>query len=269
MQSAQATPAVSLIPESKPPVSGGTSAGVSKGLHGGDDKARYGTFSMHLRPVIIPGLELARKIADAQIPTETPGIGEAIECYLSNVIDSNTFDCWMELSSAVKSEWQSVAYSRRERPKGEELSFARNRELLSPYQYFAKLRENGVLDTEDMKIFDNLRHNVPGPSDLVRFAVRHVFEPDLLAKFNFNGERDKGAFRLDAYHHTAGLDYPIFTGPLREVVESVTGKSADDLAADYTNRGLPEPTWAHAYWWSHWILPAASQGYQFYFRLDP
>jgi len=115
----------------------------------------------------------------------------------------------------------------------------------------------------------NLRYDIPGPSDLVRFSVRHVWEPDLLAALGYDKEFP-GAV-IDVWHAMKGLDYPLFTGgQFTDQLDKVGGEGyAAKLAAKYALEGVSEPTWAKAYWWSHWVLPSPGQGYEMMFRLRP
>lgn len=163
--------------------------------------------------------------------------------------------------------WTTVFESQVEVPSTGELLTLLNRGTISPIEFATYLQQAGSFRQDLLPLYSALRYEVPGPADLVRFAVRHVFEPDLIAHFGYNDE-----YRpvLDAFHAAQGVTYPIFSGPLANVVtdtERAAGLAPGSFLASYAQAGLAEPTWAQAYWWSHWILPSPSQGYEMVQRL--
>lgn len=247
---------------------------VLKALVGALSKIRAGTDAVIWLTIDISFVlsllnDILNYIGHYACPVKIPEMSAVIHAYMGGTVDERLIRCWSAMHGY---DWDTLfpaIYAERRKPEPGELAEIRNREYITEDKYDEQLRMLGFLSDSERAGIRALKYNVPGPSDLVRFAVRHVFEPDLLEKFGFNDERDRGAFRLDAYHHTAGLDYPIFSGPLKAVVESVTGIASDALAADYTARGLPEPTWAHAHWWAHWIIPPQSWAADARFRLDP
>lgn len=166
-----------------------------------------------------------------------------------------------------------------------------NRKYIDEATYQLWLTRNGFHRDDVREQVAKMRFEVPGPSDLVRFAVRHVFEPDLIARFAFNDERNP---ILDFFHQTAGINYNIFSGPLAETIvkmyqeEQEVRDAVHDLAVRmkvpdppganavpdwldslYVGLGLPKPTWAMAYWWSHWVWPSPTMGYRMFQRFRP
>lgn len=144
-----------------------------------------------------------------------------------------------------------------------------NRQLYGDDQVREGLRRWGFYGDTVRADMANLRYEIPSSSDLVRFSVRHVFEPELIAYLGYNDE-----FRpiLDLWHRFQGLNYPIFSGPFGEQVtkfETQVGVPPGSFLQSYLAAGLPDPTWAQAFWWSHWVLPSPSQGYLAWFRLNP
>lgn len=175
----------------------------------------------------------------------------------------------VEAGNKRRALWNQVVYSQQELPTVGELGVLRNRGLLDDARYDQSLRRKGFVSLGVREEVGNLRFELPGPSDLVRFAVRHVFEPELVKYLTYPAERDRGPFLLDIFHQASGINYPIFSGPLAPTVQMVTGKPPEEFVRLYADAGLPEPTWADAYWWSHWVLPSATQGYEMLFRLRP
>src|SRR5262249_11462725 len=156
----------------------------------------------------------------------------------------------------------------KERPTVGELFEIVNRELQPDAQLDNRLQIYGYYDGPIRREIVNLRYDIPGPADLVRFSVRHVWEPDLLANIGYD-EEFPGAV-IDYWHAAKGLDYPLFTGPFKDYLDKALGEenATFALANRYAELGISEPTWARAYWWSHWVLPAPGQFFSMLIRLD-
>lgn len=165
--------------------------------------------------------------------------------------------------------WNRAYWAMQELPTVDESFTLANRGLLTDKDLDVALRRRGFYSPTVRRALENLRYEIPGSSDLVRFSVRHVFEPDLIERLGYNAE-----FRpiLDMWHRFQGLNYKIFTGPFAEQVnnfEREVGLPAGAFIESYAAHGLADPTWAQAFWWSHWVLPSPTQGYEMYFRLRP
>lgn len=165
--------------------------------------------------------------------------------------------------------WTQAYYATMELPSSTELFTLTNRGLLSEEGLDQGLRRLGFYSATIRANMANLRHEIPGSSDLVRFSVRHVFEPDLIERLGYNDE-----FRpiLDFWHRLQGLNYPLFSGPFQRQIaefEQSRGLEPGSFLRSYAAVGLEDPTWAQAFWWSHWIVPSAGQAYEMYFRLRP
>lgn len=93
----------------------------------------------------------------------------------------------------------------------------------------------------------NLRWEIPGPSDLVRFAVRHVFEPDLVKKFGFNDEINPDFL---SWHEKQGF------GQKFDIHHPQLGDWKD-------------ATWAQAHWWAHWVWPSPDMAFRMFQRFRP
>lgn len=165
--------------------------------------------------------------------------------------------------------WNAIWESHKHYPETGQWLRVANRQLLNPDDTKKGLRRLGYYDQVTLDQVQNLQYEVPGPADLVRFSVRHVFEPDLIRDLGYNEE-----FRpiLDLWHRLQGVDYPLYTGPFAEQVaryEEQVGLPAGSILQSYVDAGIPEPTWARSYWWSHWVLPSPTQGYLMWQRLNP
>lgn len=165
--------------------------------------------------------------------------------------------------------WKQAYYAKQTLPTEKEFLEIANRQFWTDGRVNDGLKRYGYYADSNRQFVTNLRYDIPGPADLVRFSVRHVWEPDLLAKIGYDTEFP-GAI-IDVWHAMKGLDYPLFTGPFASQIDQMTGRQggAAELAARYAADGISEPTWARAYWWSHWVLPSPGQFFQALIRLDP
>jgi len=128
--------------------------------------------------------------------------------------------------------------------------------LLTPYEYISLFRRRGMYSVNGKLVppkdyavlYDYLKRQgfseyqifnllwateaVPSPSDLVRFAVREVYTPEIIEKY----------------------------GQMQELPPKFL-EEAEKV-------GMSEE-YAKAYWAAHWELPSASQGYEMLWRLSP
>lgn len=123
----------------------------------------------------------------------------------------------------------------------------RNREVIDDDELQDYLGRLGYRRDDEKVRLASLRFEIPGPSDLVRFAVRHVFEPSLAAKFGFNAEISDDFIE---WHKKQGF------GQQFTITDPVT-KDKFDI------------NWAQAHWWAHWVWPAPTQAYTMLHRLRP
>lgn len=172
-------------------------------------------------------------------------------------------------AAGLSAVWTAALQATSEQPTEVEMRAIANRNLWPDQQVVNVLGRYGYYFPTWTKDVANLRYDIPGPSDLVRFSVRHVWEPDILSRLGYDAEFPGKI--IDYWHAAKGLDYPLFTGPFKAQIEQLTaGEGGVEAWVNaYAGSGLDEPTWAKAYWWSHWILPSPQQACQMWFRLDP
>lgn len=168
--------------------------------------------------------------------------------------------------SWIQEIWNQHYFAQQELPGPTESFVLTNRGLFTESNLDRILERQGYSDPRIRAALANLRYEIPGSSDLVRFSVRHVFEPDLIERLGYNDE-----FRpiLDFWHRLQGLNYPLFSGPFQQQIaefERARGLQPGAFLESYAARGLEDPTWAQAFWWSHWVVPSASQAYEMFFR---
>lgn len=167
----------------------------------------------------------------------------------------------------LRQAWNAIYYAGQELPPQAELREIANRQLWAPGVLEKRLQQYGYYTASTRDWVGNLRFDIPGPADLVRFSVRHFWEPDLLKQFGYADEFPGEI--IDVWHAMKGLDYPLFTGPFESQINQIYGfpEAAQNLANYYENSVGSEPTWAKAYWYSHWVLPSPTQGYLMWQRL--
>jgi hypothetical protein len=95
-------------------------------------------------------------------------------------------------------------------------------------KYWDDLRQNGVSE-DRIELFKELAHIIPEVQDVIRFAVREVYTPEIAEQF--------GQFE----------DYPT-------------------LAEGDAGRAGIRPEDFRKYWAAHWDLPSPSQGFDMYHR---
>lgn len=250
----------------------------------------FNTFYVHgalhaAGEVIKPATRAAAQVANCALPNEIPTTEVVIDLALKGWINKHelaTYACMngvpldllnefnivqnAAVTDATKNLWRKVFYAQQELPALHETLTLANRGRISDTQLDLALRRLGYYNETVRADLANLRFEVPGPSDLVRFAVRHVFEPDIVSALGFNDEYNG---TLDFFHRLQGLQYPIFSGPFAEQYRQFYDSLPPDKRINpstYARYQLEEPTWAQAYWWSHWVIPSPSQAYEMYFR---
>jgi hypothetical protein len=241
--------------------------------------------AMHLLPPVTNSLEYA---SNSVFPTEVPSVGELFHLAIHGWIDESALPGWCLLKGVSVNPaaglqdappsatygnfadiWNRVYYAHQELPTVTEYLKLSNRFLREDPEIVAGLRRWGYLGDETRKEVANLRYEIPTTADLVRFSIRHVFEPQQIVDFGFDDEFN---CTLDFWHKLQGLDYPIFTGPFAQQYAGFLGGCPPNqqvTAQSYQALDLEEPTWARAFWWAHWVLPSPSQGYLMWQRLNP
>jgi hypothetical protein len=246
--------------------------------------AFMGHAAMHAAGEALRGpLNAIKIVSHMAAPLEYPSASEIIDLHVRQFINTDQLQQGLRRvgvslditgsastpSGISNTLWTGVWFAAQRRQEGAELFEVANRFFWEEGELLAKLAQLGWYDDKTRAQEANLRYDIPGPADLVRFSVRHVWEPDLIASIGYD-EEFPGAV-IDVWHAMKGLDYKLFTGPFADQIAKYAGspKIGGSWPEAYALYGLEEPTWARAYWWSHWVLPSAGQGYEMMFRLDP
>jgi len=139
-------------------------------------------------------------------------------------------------------------------PSPDETLLMLNRELITSRcaDFLLHLQFDGELAISDA--FKELRFEIPGPSDLISFAVREAFDPLTIQAFGYHKE------------------IPNQIIPWMEK-QGYGGQVADALppgATDNFGNALVRPVyWFDMYWFAHWQLPSPTQGFEMLHRLYP
>jgi hypothetical protein len=201
-----------------------------------------------IRPIEIPGVgELLALLNAKQIGAQ--GLSGALRqhgVYLPHPAVPNSLLTDNEANVYGKL-WQKMVYLSMPRPSEEQLLVMLNRNPKLNLKVLESFRSKGWDADGWMDAWLDLAKEIPGSADLVRFAVRHVFEPDLVTAFGYNDELNP---QFEFWHAKQGFGYDL--PPL-------------------TNNGvtIEKWNWAQAFWWSHWVLPSPGQGYTMLQRLRP
>lgn len=122
-----------------------------------------------------------------------------------------------------------------------------NRKELSPAEADEFLKLAGLTEDKPREAFKKLANSIPGPADLVRFAVKEVWTRDVVDRFGYDAE------------------YPDIPAFREWMSRSGMGGTA---AIPELGAGQPE-SWAQAYWRAHWRTISPTQAYTMLHRLRP
>lgn len=139
-------------------------------------------------------------------------------------------------------------------PTPTEILLLSNRGLITDRAAKQLLFNNFSGEWELAKKWFTLRDQIPGPSDLINFAVRDCFFPDIVAAHQYSRELPVDILPWMKKQGLGGdVGIPLPAG------------STTTAGADTRTRAQ----WFDLYWWSHWQLPSISQGYTMLQRLYP
>lgn len=139
-------------------------------------------------------------------------------------------------------------------PTNDEASVMFNRELINKYTFDYIVRMNTGRSPAWAQLYDNMRFQIPGPSDLVAFAVRDCFSPDIVSTFEYAKELPTAILPWMKKQGLGG-DVGVRIPPNATTTEGRETRT--------------DAKWFDLYWWSHWALPSVGQGYEMLQRLYP
>lgn len=189
-----------------------------------------------IKAVIIPLMATLDKCIAYICPENIPSIQEAIQLYLTDQIDLSHCQCLVELNGGVWSEFKPLIQANRQRLDGFQTVQMWRRNLITETERDEALRGLGFIDQYDQIALVELTRFVPGPSDLIRFMMRDVEDPNVIVPFELDKE---------------------FTDKFIGLVEQQAGY-----------QGIDRDTMLR-YWRAHWQWPSNTQLYEMLHRLRP
>jgi hypothetical protein len=143
-------------------------------------------------------------------------------------IDEETFYSLMRLNGFSRDNATLLFHSQARVMDADALVSALWRGIITEAEYYEKMHALGFTREEAEK-YERVSRYFPGPADLVRFAVREVYTPEVRAKY--------------------GMDEDLPPQFLEEAKKA----------------GMTEEQ-ARNYWAAHWVLPSLSEGYEMLHR---
>lgn len=132
-------------------------------------------------------------------------------------------------------------------PTPGELLVALNRNLVNEDKARAWLRHQGMTGQVELDTMLSLRHQIPGSSDLIRYAVREGWDQATVDRFQYDDE---------------------FPQQLQYWMER-QGYGQDARTPQEILQRRPPVAWPKLEWRSHWQVISPSQAYEMFFRLRP
>lgn len=111
-------------------------------------------------------------------------------------------------------------------------------------EMYTRLQANGLRNAKEVEAFQEISRPIPGPSDLVSFALKEVWDSDVVARFGYDAEfpqaveywlRKQGFKDTEEAFSIGGVNYPALS-------------------------------WARAYWRAHWQVISPGQAYEMLHR---
>jgi hypothetical protein len=182
----------------------------------------------------------------ARLGLERPGGGEALNALVRGRITPAVYDKMVREGAGDKAALEQTKALLYTLPSPGELILLLNREKIGQGDCLRYLNWHGF-QLRERELMLELAKEYPSSSDLVRFAVRHGFEPDLIRELGFDDEISADFLR---YHAALGFGWEF------DIHHPQFG---DYLGA----------SWAKMAWWSHWVWPSPTQAVVAGFRFAP
>lgn len=143
--------------------------------------------------------------------------------------------------------WRNHYDTLRQYPDPTTLLALYNRGYYSDQAALTRLKRQTGWEDPDVQKFSNMVNIIPGPSDLIRFAVRDVFNEQLA--------NDLGLFK----EYEENKDFPAWC----------SAQGLRRMSLDLPGYGRVEADWPKMFWGAHWQLPSPTQLYVMLHRLRP
>ena len=177
---------------------------------------------------IAPARDILNQWLYSLYPVALPQIFELLEMHHREIINDEQLDAALKRTGMDTTWIPRLQDVTRQMVNANDLIIAHRRELIDRNTFLDKMRRI-KLDGEDIALLEQVSLFFPSPPDLVRFAVREVFTPEIRNKFGMDEDRPE-IFMKEA-----------------------------------SKAGLPEQT-AKDFWAAHWELPSTLQGFRMFHR---
>lgn len=147
----------------------------------------------------------------------------------------------------LSQDWQAVNISTWSVPAPGELLTLLNRNIIDRTQFDRFMRVQGYNEPIVRRLIEALRYEIPGPSDLVSFALKEAWDLPTVRAFGYDEE-----FPLNFQYWMEKQGY---------------GGDANPQGAGFQQE--PGLSWAKLYWRVHWQNLAPTQAYEMFQRLRP
>ena len=190
--------------------------------------------------------ELLDYVGNWLLPSKLPGIADIDTLWRTNQITAKHAEClWNMHGESGKLRFQAVYGTRAQVSAIDLVSLWRRGDITSE-RFIQRLREQGWMNEDNIRELDQALQFMPPPSDLIRFAVRDVFDPNKLGREEMLEEFDQQKGLKEAFA-AQGI------GPIRI-------KNFDPPNGDIMNTGF-------AYWLASFEEVSPTQVYEMLHRL--
>lgn len=174
-----------------------------------------------------------------------PGLMEGITAYNAGLITNTELSKMAQQSGAMIEDWSWLIPLMGRRLDIVDLMELYKRGTLTEQQFDQYLKFLQFTIPDDRKRLKELTNVIPGYGDVIRFAIREAFNPNMVRELGLDKELDQNPEYL-AVAKAAGL------GP---------------ITLRNSNGELQEFDFAKMYWYAHWDLPSPTMAYQMNYRL--
>lgn len=144
--------------------------------------------------------------------------------------------------------WRGIIASSAQIASPGELVQMRLQEILTDETYFRRMRYSGFwYQPFAQELLTLALNRIPGPGDLVRFALKDVWNAEAVRRFDYDAE------------------YP----PEFDFWMKRQGMTGDSRTSAAIAAGAAPTNWAQAYWRSHWANISPTQAFEMFQRLRP
>lgn len=173
---------------------------------------------------------------DYASPDNPPSTADMNGMLLANTVSDDEWRCIVRGNNDCDTWQERIVQAGRARPNPAEVAQLYLRKKIDEPEYRRRMRENGVLSSEDRTLIHDLQFQQPTLQDIVTMMVRDVFDPAVVEKYQYDADFDQK-----------------FTGAALNLAEAV---------------GFDKET-AKLFWRAHWDLPSNQAAYEMLHRLRP